>query len=243
MTGLFKLTAALLCFSSFSVAQQPLDFLRQGDTLLFQGDSITDGGRQRTGSDYNHIMGQDYAYVLAAEIGAEYPERGFIFVNRGISGDRVAELAARWEVDTLDLKPSLLSILVGINDTLGRGPRSETVEEYERTYDKLLADTIAALPDAKIVLGQPFLLPVGKYKDGYAAEMVEVKKRQVVVERLAAKYHLPVVLYQKVFDAACEKTPADHWSWDGVHPTYAGHGLMAKEWLRTVDAFWSSAGK
>ncbi|MBN9616985.1 MAG: SGNH/GDSL hydrolase family protein [Acidobacteriales bacterium] len=242
MTKLFKFASVLLCCSSFAVAQ-PLGFLHKGNTLLFQGDSITDGGRQRTGSDYNHIMGQDYAYILAAEIGSRYPERGLIFVNRGISGDRVIELAARWQKDTLDLKPNLLSILVGINDTLGRGPRSETIEEYERTYDKLLADTISALPGTRIVLGEPFLLPVGKHKDDYATEMVEVKKRQAVVERLAARYHLPIVLYQDAFDAARAKAPADHWSWDGVHPTYAGHGLMAQEWLRTVDAFWPSDTK
>ena len=243
MTRLFKFASVLLCCSSFAVAQQPLGFLHKGNTLLFQGDSITDGGRQRTGSDYNHIMGQDYAYILAAEFGSRYPERGLIFVNRGISGDRVIELAARWQKDSLDLKPNLLSILVGINDTLGRGPRSETIEEYERTYDKLLADTISALPGTRIVLGEPFLLPVGKHKDDYATEMVEVKKRQAVVERLAARYHLPIVLYQDAFDAARAKAPADHWSWDGVHPTYAGHGLMAQEWLRTVDAFWPSDTK
>ena len=107
------------------------------------------------------------------------------------------------------------------------------------------ADTIAALPGTKIVLGEPFLLPVGKHKDDYAVEMVEVKKRQAVALRLAAKYHLPIVRYQEALDAACAKAPADHWSWDGVHPTYAGHGLMAEEWLKTVDAFWGgeAAGK
>lgn len=241
MTNLFEFAAAFLYLASLAVAQQPLGFLHKGDTLLFQGDSITDGGRQRTGSDYNHIMGQDYAYVLAAEIGAEYPERNFTFINRGNSGERVIDLAARWQQDTLDLKPNLLSILVGINDTFARGPKSETVEQYETIYDKLLADTIAALPGTKIVLGEPFLLPVGKHKTDYAAELIEVKKRQAVVERLAAKYHLPVVRYQDALDAACAKAPVDHWSWDGVHPTYAGHGLMAQEWLRTVDAFWGGA--
>ena len=121
------------------------------------------------------------------------------------------------------------------------GAKSETVEQYETLYDKLLTDTVAALPTTKIVIGEPFMLPVGKHKDSYAAEMVEVKKRQGVVARLAAKYHLPVIHYQKVFDDACAKAPADHWSWDGIHPTYAGHGLMAQEWLRTVDAFWDGA--
>jgi len=202
--------------------------------ILFQGDSITDGGRQRTGSDYNHIMGQDYGYLIAAQIGAEYPERNLTFINRGISGNRVTDLAARWQKDTLDLKPNLLSILIGVNDTTSH----ESVDVYEQTYDKLLADTLAALPNVKIILGEPFLLPVGKHKDTYAAELTEVKSRQEVVAKLADKYHLPIIHFQKAFDDACLKAPAEHWSWDGVHPTYAGHGLMAQEWLRTASTFW-----
>lgn len=225
-------------FASRGMAQQPLPFFHSNDVVLFQGDSITDGGRQRTGSDYNHIMGQDYAYLLAAEVGAAYPERNLTFVNRGISGERVLDLALRWQEDTLALKPSLLSILVGINDTLATGDRAESLEQYEATYDKLLAGTIAALPATKIILAEPFMLPVGKYKTDYGAQMIEVKKRQAVVFRLAAKYHLPIVLYQHAFDLACAKAPAEHWSWDGIHPTYAGHGLMAQEWLRTTTAYW-----
>ena len=190
MSALFRFVATVVCFSSLATAQQPLHFLHRGDTLLFQGDSITDGGRQRTGSDYNHIMGQDYAYVLAAEIGSRYPEENITFVNRGISGDRVMDLAARWQTDTLDLKPQLLSILVGVNDTLAVGAKSETLEQYETIYDKLLADTIAALPETKIVLGEPFLLPVGRQKANFAAEMVEVKKRQAVVAKAGGEVSL-----------------------------------------------------
>jgi lysophospholipase L1-like esterase len=216
----------------------PLPFLQAHDTVLFQGDSITDGGRQRTGSDYNHIMGQDYGYILAAEIGAESPERELVFINRGNSGNRVPDLEARWQDDTIALHPQLLSILIGVNDTLATGPRSESAEQFEENYDKLLEETIAALPNTKIVLGQPFLMPVRTHKDNYAAERIEIKKYQDAVDRLSAKYHLPVVRYQDAFDAALAKAPADHWSWDGVHPTYAGHGLMASEWLKVVDAHW-----
>jgi lysophospholipase L1-like esterase len=221
-----------------AAAQAPLGFLKAHEVVLFQGDSITDGGRQRTGSDYNHIMGQDYGYILAAEIGAESPERGLVFVNRGISGNRVPDLEARWGEDTLALKPRLLSILIGVNDLLVTRERAVTAEQFEAGYDKLLAETVAALPGTKIVLGEPFLLPVGKQKAAYADNLVEMKKRQAAVERLGAKYHLPVVHYQRAFDAALAKAPAEHWSWDGVHPTYAGHGLMAREWLTTVDGFW-----
>jgi lysophospholipase L1-like esterase len=232
-------TAAVMFFLCLpATARQPYPFLSRGDVILFQGDSITDGGRQRTGNDYNHIMGQDYAYILAAQLGAEYPDRNLTFVNRGVSGERVVDLATRWQTDTLDLRPNLLSILVGINDTLANGDRAETVEQYETTYDSLLAKTIAASPAIRIVLGEPFILPVGKYKEDYPAQLAEVMKRQSVVAKLASKYHLPLIHYQAIFDEACKKAPADHWSWDGIHPTYAGHGLMAQEWLKTVNAFW-----
>jgi lysophospholipase L1-like esterase len=235
---MFAIAAVIFVFCSSALAQQPYPFFHPGDVILFQGDSITDGGRQRTGSDYNHTMGQDYAYILAAKLGAEYPDRNLTFLNRGISGERVIDLAARWQTDTLDLKPNVLSILVGINDTLGNGDRAESVEQYEATYDSLLAKTIAASPTTKIVLGEPFILPVGRYKENYATQLIDVKKRQAVVAKLALKYRLPLIRYQEIFDEACKKAPADHWSWDGIHPTYAGHGLMAQEWLKTVAAFW-----
>jgi lysophospholipase L1-like esterase len=215
-------------------------FLKQNSVILFQGDSITDGGRQRTGTDQNHIMGQDYAYLLAAQLGSDIPDRNLHFVNRGISGDRVTDLAARWKDDTLALKPDVLSILVGINDMVGsRGPL--TAEEYESAYDKLLAETVAALPATKIVLGEPFLLPVGKHQAAYAEEMTELKKRQAAVDRLGAKYHLPVVHYQEAFDDALTRAPAAYWCWDGVHPTYAGHGLMARVWLRVTAQAWGNS--
>lgn len=228
----------LLVAAPGCVAQTPLPFLHAHDVVLFQGDSITDGGRQRTGSDYNHIMGQDYGYILAAEIGAESPERELVFVNRGISGNRVPDLEARWQTDMIALHPQLLSILIGVNDLLASGEKAVTAEEFEAGYDKLLAETVAALPGTKIVLGEPFLLPVGKQKAAYAENLAELKKRQAAVDRLGAKYHLPVVHYARAFDAALARAPAEHWSWDGIHPTYAGHGLMAQEWLKTVDGFW-----
>jgi len=210
--------------------------LRPKNTVVFIGDSITDGGRARTGQDYNHTMGQGYAFILAAMLGDQLAERDLTFINRGISGNSVSDLQARWKTDVLDLKPDVLSILVGVNDTFFPRKGGETVEQYEQGYDTLLRETLAALPGVKIVLGQPFLLPVGKFKDNYPASFAELKKRQAAVDRLAAKYQLPVIRYQEAFDAACRRAPADHWSWDGVHPHYAGHGLMAEEWMKTVSA-------
>ena len=129
----------VLLSASPPASREPLPFLHQGDTILFQGDSITDGGRQKTGLDYNHIMGQDYAYILAAEVGAESPERNLNFVNRGVGGNWVSDLAARWQEDTIALHPALLSILVGVNDTLSARKPAETAEEFETIYDHLLS--------------------------------------------------------------------------------------------------------
>lgn len=224
-------------------AHEKYAILQQNNVVLFEGDSITDGGRQRTGSDFNHIMGQDYAYMIAGDLGLRFPERNLVFLNRGISGDRVADLIARWQTDAIALHPNLISILVGINDTEATGERGETAAQFEANYDQLLATTIAALPNVKIVLGEPFLLPVGKHAANYSAERLELEQRQAAVARLAARYHLPEILYQRAFDDACKKTPADHWSWDGVHPTYAGHALMAQLWLKAVNSAWSKSGR
>jgi lysophospholipase L1-like esterase len=226
---LFSLIA---CPSIWGAESGDLPVLTKGATVLFIGDSITDGGRARTGSDYNHTMGQDYAFIIAATLGHQLAERDLTFINRGISGNRVGDLRERWQGDVLDVKPDVLSILVGVNDTLGKNPAS--AEEFERVYDELIQRTLVALPKVRIILGQPFLLPVGKYKEGYAETLAQLKTRQDAVARLAAKYGLPLVRYQEAFDDAGHRAPAAHWSWDGVHPHYAGHGLMADVWIRTL---------
>lgn len=209
--------------------------------ILFQGDSITDGNRGRS-TDPNHILGHGYQFIIAARAGAAFPERKLVFMNRGVSGNRVPDLAGRWAKDALELKPDVLSILVGINDFshAANGKDPATAESYEQAYDALLASTIAALPKVRLVLGEPFLLPVGRFSEGFATHADALAKYQAAVARLGQKYHAPVVHYQALFDAACKRAPADYWIWDGVHPTYPGHALMADEWLRAVTAFFAT---
>ena len=220
------------------VAQQPaaLKALKANSVILFQGDSITDGGRARSGSDFNHTMGQDYVYILSALIGATYPERQLTFLNRGISGNRIADLAARWQTDTLALEPDMVSIMIGINDVMSS--KDDDAKGYEATYDTLISDTLRALPGTKIVLIEPFVLPVGKYKEDYGTYRKAVGKHQAAVGRIATKYGLPLVHLQKAMDDASMKAPAIYWSWDGIHPNYAGHGLLVQEWMKTVNEAW-----
>ena len=210
-------------------AVDPIPAFQLGTRILFQGDSITDGNRGRS-ADPNHILGHGYVFLIGAKYGAMLPERNLVFMNRGVSGDTVVTLQNRWQTDTLDLKPDILSILIGINDASRRIP----LEDFEKTYDRLLADTVAVNPKIRLVLCEPFTLPVGKHKEDWDEWSADVKQRQVVVVKLAAKYGAAVVDFQKVFEAASRRAPADYWIWDDIHPTYAGHQLMADEWERVV---------
>ncbi len=230
------LTAALV---SPGRAEGPL--FDKGARILFQGDSITDMGRGRT-EDPNHLLGHGYAFIIAAQEGAAFPERQLTFINRGIGGNTSTDLINRWQSDTLDLKPDVLSILIGIND-LGHAFRDNqvfSVEDYGKRYDKLLADTRAALPQVKFILGEPFW-GLGKGTQAqFEQRKIIMPQMCAVVVKLGEKYHAPVIDFQAVFDNALKRAPIDYWIWDGVHPTYSGHQLMADEWRRVYRAFYGA---
>lgn len=204
-----------------------------GARILFQGDSITDGGRGRN-EDKNHILGHGYAFIIAARYGAAFPELDLTFLNRGCSGDVVENLAERWQQDTIELKPDILSILVGVNDNARQVP----LDTFAQAYGKLLADTVAANVNVRLVLGEPFTLPVGNWQDDWFTVMTQ---RQEIVACLAEKYHAALVRYQTIFDTACAKAEPAYWIHDGVHPTCAGHQLMAEEWVRVVREYWPAS--
>ena len=204
-------------------------------TILFQGDSITDGGRSFD-HDWNHVYGQDYGYLITARLNYDYPANDYQFFNRGISGNKLKDLGARWQKDTIDIKPDLLSILVGVNDVYGvvvQGSNA-TAEDFEQSYDALLAQTVQALPGVKLVLCEPFILALGMVNKDPARWTAELQKRQPIIKQLAIKYNAVYVPLQEAFDNALLKAPAEHWIWDGVHPMPAGHELIAREWLKAV---------
>ena len=210
---------------------------------LFQGDSITDGGRS-TNYDWNHVYGQDYAYLITSRVNYEYPENDYKIFNRGISGNTVNDLTARWQKDTLDIKPDLLSILIGINDVFALVVRGEkvTADDFGNSYDALLSQTVQALPEVKLVICEPFILPVGMINKNLNTWTAEVQKRQAIAKELAAKHNAVYVKLQNVFNKAASKTSPEHWIWDGIHPMPAGHELIAREWLNTVKKHYKIFG-
>ena len=233
----FLVTCIALLFTAPTLltAEQPAAppaLFRPNTRILFQGDSITDGGRGR-GADPNHIFGQSYVFLIAAKFGTLFPRRNLDFVSRGVSGNTVLDLEKRWQKDTLDLKPDVLSILVGVNDN-----KSVPVEQYEKVYDKLIAEAKAANPQIKLVLCEPFGLPVGARKAHWNEWNSGLAKRREMVAKLAMAHGAALVHFQRAFDDAAKRAPAEHWIWDGVHPTYSGHQIMADEWEKTVRAYW-----
>jgi lysophospholipase L1-like esterase len=206
---------------------------RAGDKILFQGDSITDTHRGRENAP-DAGLGHGYVYLIAARLSADHPASRLVFVNRGVSGNEVDDLVRRWKEDAIALRPQILSILVGINDTAAE----MALDKFEAAYDALLEQTKAALPNVRLVLCEPFaLLP--RSADGSRHRWdTNVRERARIVERLATKYRAPFVRFQKVFDDALKAAPAEQWLYDGIHPTHSGHQLMADEWIRAVSAFY-----
>jgi lysophospholipase L1-like esterase len=209
----------------------------EGLTFLFQGDSITDGNRGRN-TDPNHIMGHGYAFSIASRIGADFPTAGFTFYNRGISGNKITDLQKRWQTDTLDLKPDVLSMLAGINDTdavINKPTEAISLDQFERMYRSLLADSKNQNPDILFVLGLPFVYPVGKRIENWERWRDDTSERQAVVRKLATDFDAVLVDYPALFDKAITKVPVDYWIWDGIHPTVFAHELMAREWIKQVS--------
>ncbi len=229
----FALLTLLCAFSTSLLALEPVAAFKPGARILFQGDSITDGNRGRN-ADPNHILGHGYVFIVAARHGGAFPEQKLEFMNRGVSGNTVLDLEKRWQKETLELKPDVLSILIGVNDSGRKIP----LDQYEQVYDKLLSDARAANPQLKLVLCEPFALDHQAKTPPKGSPNADVVKRQEIVAKLAQKHGAALVHFQKALDDACQRAPASHWIWDGVHPTYSGHQILADEWERVVREKW-----
>ncbi len=208
-------------------------------TILFQGDSITDAGRDRSWYYANDPrgMGGGYVYQIVSHLLGTHPEKEWRYYNRGISGNKVFQLADRWEDDCLHLEPDVLSILIGVNDFWhSLRDYDGTVEVYNTDFRKLLDRTLKRLPNVKLIIGEPFAVKGGSaisdqwYPDfpGY----------QEAARDIANDYKAAFIPYQQIFDQALDQAPVSYWCPDGVHPSMAGAYLMKEAWIKTFQGMF-----
>lgn len=236
--------------------------LTEKDIVLFSGDSITHGNRGQK-MDCNHILGHGYQFIAAGELSLKYCAERPKFINKGYSGYTMSRLLETWQEDVLDNKPTVLSILAGVNDGIfgflnGLTPE-EVNEKYEESLIKAIELTRGVVPDVKIMICEPFYFPLDKsdlsYKFtphpdcepefrrpdsdeteeamSYKSETIQGTrgKARLVAEKNGCAF---VPLYDKI-EEQFSKTKREYFTWDGTHPTVAGHMLIAKEWLKVFE--------
>ncbi len=210
--------------------------LKTGNVVLFQGDSITDAGREKEKQLPNSpaSFGTGYALMAGASLLNSEASKNLSIYNRGISGNKVYQLADRWQKDCFDLNPSLLSILIGVNDFWHKlnGQYDGTIEKYENDYRQLLTLTTKMLPNVSLVICEPFAV------NGVSAVnekwFPEFDLYRASAKKLSEEFKAIFIPYQAIFDEAQKHAPAKFWTVDGVHPSMAGSSLMAEAWLKAV---------
>lgn len=195
--------------------------------FLFQGDSITDADRRR--DDINNF-GYGYPNIVASKYSSECVNE-YKFINKGISGNRIVDLYARIKVDLINLKPDYLSILIGVNDVWHEIQSHNGVdnEKFKKILSMLIEEVKEALPNIKIIMLEPFVLKGPATEENWDEFYSETKLRARSVKEVSEKYDLSFVPLQDKFNEATKNTETTYWLADGVHPTAAGHGLIAKE--------------
>lgn len=207
--------------------------------ILFQGDSITDCGRER--NDFYGI-GKGYPMLVKAQLGLENPNE-YEFINRGISGNRSVDVYARIRADFVNLKPDYASIYMGVNDAWHEIAFQNGVEtdKFEKIYEMLIDEVLAACPDIKLIIIAPYVLEgvatcnTEEIPDRLSRFQVDVAEKAAACKKIAQKYGLPLIELQPAFDEACKRAPAEYWAADGVHPTPCGHEIIKRLWLETFE--------
>ena len=210
--------------------------------ILFQGDSITDCRRNRE-SDMYHALGAGYAFNVAGVLGYDFPAE-YEFFNRGVGGNRIVDVLARMKADILNLKPDYMSLLVGVND-VWRNYDSEGTgtgkARFEKVYNMLLEELKEELPQLKIIIMGPFVLPgtataaVKDRPDCYADFRRDVEELAEITKSAAEKYGCAYIDLQKVLDEASKGCVAGELSGDGVHPSDKGHEIITREWIKAFS--------
>ena len=231
--------ASTICKDTFGDDHQKIDkvALKKDTKILFQGDSITDAGRDKKNQIANaqKAFGGGYAWMAASHLLIGNPELNLTIHNRGISGNKVHQLAARWDKDCIALQPDILSILIGVNDIWHglNGRYDGTVKTYENDFFALLERTRKSLPNTRFIICEPFVLTCGAVNDKWFPEFDHYRES---ARKVSERFEGTFVPFQSMFDEAVKYAPAKHWAGDGVHPSSHGASLMAHFWLKAIQS-------
>lgn len=197
------------------------------DIILFQGDSITECHRNSSilGANDNSGLGDGYAAIIADNFLQNHTSESVYFFNRGVSGNAVTDLSNRWTTDCINLKPSIINILIGVNDLRS----NSSPNSYYSNYLSLLQNTKNSLPDAKLIICEPFLLP--NYPN-YKSSRSTLQEYRKIVRLLARDFNAVFIpYYDLLLNDEKSQSSDDVISTDGFHPTLFGHSLMADAWF------------
>jgi lysophospholipase L1-like esterase len=234
--GLMAVSIPEILSSAMVSKEGNINALTKNNVILFQGDSITDSGRNREKDSYNNseVLGSGYPMLAGAALLEKYASLDLKVFNKGISGNKVYQLAERWDKDCLSIKPDVLSILIGVNDIWHKlnGEYNGTVEKYRKDYIALLERTKKALPHVQLIICEPFAVSGVKAVDNkWYPEFYDYQK---AAREIAVQFGATFVPYQKIYDEAQRQATGAYWTGDGVHPTLAGAQLMAQAWLEVI---------
>ncbi len=202
-----------------------------GQRIVFIGDSITDAERLRDVPPF----GNGYMSLVQAFVTARHPQLGLTWFNRGISGNTVRDLEARWEQDVVELKPDWLSVMIGINDIWrafeDRPDEAVPIGEYEQTLRRLLTRALEAT-GCRLILADPYIIET----DQAEPQLVQTRAYCEVVARLAGDFGALHVKTQAAYDRVLESTQPQEWAHDRIHPNLPGHAVIAQAFLEVLDA-------
>ena len=212
--------------------------IETNDVLVLQGDSTTDCGRARPCGEGWGSLGNGYAQNVGALLDGVYPERHIRVINMGVSGNTSRDLRARWEEDTMALKPNWVTIMIGINDIWRQYDRPlhkeqhVYVDEYEANLRAIIERT---LPDVKgLVLMTPF------YMEQYRKDAMRASTDQygAVVKRLSEEYGVLLADTQAAMDVYFQQYDPISMSWDRVHPNHVGSMILTRCLLEALEFDW-----
>ncbi|HCT79415.1 MAG TPA: GDSL family lipase [Micromonosporaceae bacterium] len=200
-----------------------------GQRVVFIGDSITDCGRR----DEDPPFGNGYMNLVRAFVTARHPELGLTWLNRGISGNTVRELAERWHQDAVQTGPDWLSVMIGINDVwryfLDRESEAVPIDEYEETLRRLLREAVDQT-GCRLILADLYIIE----PDLDEPQRVQSDRYGLVVEKLAGEFDAVHVRTQQAFDRVLAVTQPLDWADDRIHPNVAGHAVIAQAYLDAI---------